>query len=390
MRTWMGFISAGLIANLVAFSSSLALVYKAANSVAGATPELTSSWLFAVCLGSGVSTLLLSLYYRQPILTAWSTPGAALLISCLNGISPAEAVGAFMVSSLLMCVLGMTGWFEKIMHRIPVSLAAAMLAGILLQFGLKVFTELPHHPLIFLTMLMVYLITKRIVPRHSILLVLCAGAFVSMQQGLLQPMTSDLHLTAPLWVWPQFHASVLVGVAVPLFIVTMASQNLPGIAVMQTHGYRAPVSNALTTIGVINLVLAPFGCFAINLAAITAAICMGKDVHHLPAQRYKSAVMAGVGYIVCAVLGSFIIGLFMILPNEVVLCLAGIALFGVIGSSLSQALKHEGEREAALFSFLVTASGISIGGISSAFWGILAGLIVMVSCKKYSPPVIEH
>lgn len=390
MRTWMGFMSAGLIANLVAFSSSLALIYKAANSVAGATPELTSSWLFAVCLGSGVSTLLLSLYYRQPILAAWSTPGAASLISCLNGVSPAEAVGAFIVSSLLMCILGITGWFEKIMHRIPISLAAAMLAGILLQFGLKVFTELPHQPLVLLTMLVVYLITKRIVPRYSILLVLCAGALVSWQQNLLQPVAADWHLTAPQWIWPQFHVPVLMSVALPLFIVTMASQNLPGIAVMQTHGYRAPVSSVLTTIGIINVILAPLGCFAINLAAITAAICMGKDVHPLPAQRYKSAVVAGGGYIVCAVLGSFIIGLFMILPNVVVLCLAGIALFGVIGSSLSQALKHEGEREAALFSFLVTASGITMWGISSAFWGIVAGLIVMVSCKKYSPPVIEH
>lgn len=390
MRSWMGFISAGLIANLVAFSSSIALIYKAASSVTGASPELTSSWLFAVCLGSGVSTIFLAWRYRIPILAAWSTPGAALLISCLNGVTPAEAVGAFMISSLLMCVLGMTGWFERIMHRIPVSLAAAMLAGILLQFGLKVFIELPNNPLILLTMLAVYLVTKRLVPRYSILLVLVVGASLSWQQNLLQPITMNWHFAAPQWIWPQFNIPVLMSVALPLFVVTMASQNLPGIAVMQTHGYRPPVSQALTVLGLINLILAPLGCFAINLAAITAAICMGDEVHPDSSQRYRAAIVAGCGYLVCAALGSLIIGLFMILPNAVVLCLAGIALFGVIGSSLSQALSHEGEREAALFSFLVTASGISIGGISSAFWGIVAGVIVMASCRKFSSPVMER
>lgn len=390
MRAWMGYISAGLIANLVAFSSSIALIYKAASSVVGATPELTSSWLVAVCLGAGFSTVFLAWRYRLPILTAWSTPGAALLISSLHGVTPAEAVGAFMISSLLMCLLGMTGWFERIMHRIPVSLAAAMLAGILLQFGLKVFIALPDNPLILITMLAVYLVTKRLVPRYSILLVLIAGAGLSWQQNLLQPVTVAWHLTAPQWVWPQFSIPVLMSVALPLFIVTMASQNLPGIAVMQTHGYRPPVSQALTVLGLINLILAPLGCFAINLAAITAAICMGNDVHPEPAQRYRAALVAGCGYLVCAVLGSLIIGLFMILPNIVVLCLAGIALFGVIGSSLSLALSHEKEREAALFSFLVTASGISVGGISSAFWGIVAGAIVMASCRKISSPVLER
>ncbi len=382
MRISLSLPVAGFVANLVAFSSSVALIYQAANSLNGANAALTSSWLFAVSIASGISSIAISWYFRQPMLTAWSTPGAALLISSLNGITPAVATGAFLFSAFLITLFGVTGGFAKLMHKIPGTLAAAMLAGVLVRFGMDVFIQIPQQPILIISMLISYLIAKRLFPRYAILLVLIVGTIVAGFQGLLNSAPASLAVTMPVFTWPEFTLSGILGVGLPLFIVTMASQNLPGIAVIKANGYEAPVSASLTVTGFVNLLLAPIGCFAINLAAITAAICMGPEAHEDRAQRYKASIYAGVGYLIAGIFGASIITLFGLLPKALVMGIAGIALFGTIASSLHASLQKDDQREAALLTFLVTASGISLWGIGSAFWGILVGVCVMVCYHK--------
>lgn len=373
---------AGLVANLVGFSSSVALIFQAANSMTGASSQLTSSWVFALCIGSGLSSIVLSLYYRQPVLTAWSTPGAALLIGSLHGITPQLATGAFLVSALLITLCGVTGLFARLMHKIPTGLAAAMLAGVLVRFGMNVFEQLAIQPVLIISMLLAYLLAKRLYPRYAILLVLLVGSLLAWQQHLLQGNEHTLSIAIPVFTWPDLDIPTLLGVGLPLFIVTMASQNLPGVAVMRANGYQAPVSASLSVTGIINLILAPLGCYAINLAAITAAICMGPEAHEDPKQRYKAAVFAGIGYLIAGVFGASIVSLFAVLPQALIMGVAGIALFGTIGASLHSALQNEHQREAALLTFLVTASGLTLWGIGSAFWGLVVGIVVQMSYHK--------
>ena len=373
---------AGLVANLVGFSSSVALIFQAANSMTGASSQLTSSWVFALCIGSGLSSIVLSLYYRQPVLTAWSTPGAALLIGSLHGITPQLATGAFLVSALLITLCGVTGLFARLMHKIPTGLAAAMLAGVLVRFGMNVFEQLAIQPVSIISMLLAYLLAKRLYPRYAILLVLLVGSLLAWQQHLLQGNEQTLSIAIPVFTWPDLDIPTLLGVGLPLFIVTMASQNLPGVAVMRSNGYQAPVSSSLSVTGIINLILAPLGCYAINLAAITAAICMGPEAHEDPKQRYKAAVFAGIGYLIAGVFGASIVSLFAVLPQALIMGVAGIALFGTIGASLHSALENEHQREAALLTFLVTASGLTLWGIGSAFWGLVVGIVVQMSYHK--------
>lgn len=382
MRISLSLPVAGFVANLVAFSSSVALIYQAANSLEGANAALTSSWLFAVSIASGISSIAISWYFRQPMLTAWSTPGAALLISSLNGITPAVATGAFLFSAFLITLFGVTGWFAKLMHKIPGALAAAMLAGVLVRFGMDVFVQIPQQPALILSMLLSYLVAKRLFPRYAILMVLIIGTVVAGSQGLLNSAPASFSVTMPVFTWPEFTLSGILGVGLPLFIVTMASQNLPGIAVIKANGYEAPVSASLTVTGFVNLLMAPIGCFAINLAAITAAICMGPEAHEDRAERYKASIYAGVGYLIAGIFGASIITLFSFLPKALVMGIAGIALFSTIASSLHASLQQDDQREAALLTFLVTASGISLWGIGSAFWGILVGLVVMLCYHK--------
>lgn len=382
MRFSLSLPVAGFIANLVAFSSSVALIFQAANSLTGANSALTSSWLMAVSVASGLTTIMLSWHFKQPMLTAWSTPGAALLITSLQGITPAIATGAFVFSAALITIFGVTGWFERLMHKIPGALAAAMLAGVLVKFGIDVFVQIPNQPLLMIGMLLTYLLAKRVLPRYAILLVLLVGVFIAFTQGLLNTQSESIVLTLPVITWPEFTISGMLGIGLPLFIVTMASQNLPGIAVIRAHGYQAPISATLTMTGIVNLLLAPMGCFAINLAAITAAICMGPEAHEDRRERYKAAIYAGVGYLIAGVLGASIVAIFGLLPKALIMGIAGIALFGTIASSLHASLHQEDQREAALLTFLVTASGITLWGIGSAFWGIIVGLVVLMCYQK--------
>ena len=377
MRRFFGLshISAGFIAVLVGYTSSAAIVFRAA-SAAGAGPAHVSSWLLALGLGMGVTCIGLSLRFRSPILTAWSTPGAALLATSLVGLPMGEAVGAFLFASALIALCGVTGWVEALMRHIPKALAAGMLAGVLLRFGIDAFTALGRQSALVGLMLAVYLAGRRLRSRYTVPLTFLAGLAWSGANGLIRVDAVDLALAAPVFTAPTFSLSTAIGVGLPLFIVTMSSQNVPGLAVLRANGYRTPASPLIAWTGLAGLVLAPFGGYQFNLAAITAAICMSPEADSDPQRRYLAAVWAGIFYVITGLLGATVASLFTALPGELVAAIAGIALFGTIGGSLAGALAEEKEREAALVTFLVTASGLTLFGIGGAFWGLVLGLAV--------------
>lgn len=368
-------ITAGFIAVLVGYTSSIAIIFQAA-SAAGGTPEQISSWLWAIGLGMGMTTIGLSLYYRQPVLTAWSTPGAALLATSLTGYSMAEAIGIFMFCSLLIAICGATGLFAKLMRHIPQPLAAAMLGGVLLQFGMVVFSQLSTHLALVGSMLVSFLIARRLLPRYAVPLSLLCGIAVAMGLGLIDMGGVSLAMSSPVWINPEFHWQALLGVGLPLFIVTMASQNIPGLAVIRANGYDTPASPLIGWTGLTGVLMAPFGGFAYNLAAITAAICMGDEAGRDRQQRYWATVWAGIFYLLTGIFGATLVALFDAFPSALVMAIAGLALLGTIGNSIASGLADDTSREAALLTFLVTASGMSLWGIGSAFWGIVIGLAV--------------
>jgi benzoate membrane transport protein len=370
-------LSAGFVTVLVGYTSSAAIIFEAARS-AGASQAMIASWLMALGIAMGITCIGLSLRYKVPVVTAWSTPGAALLITSLSGVSMPEAIGAFVFSAALIVLAGVTGWFEKALNRIPLPMAAAMLAGILVKFGINVFGAMQGELTLVLAMFVAYLLAKRLLPRYAIVLVLLLGCAIAAAQGLLQLGEVTLTLATPLWTTPQFNPGVLLGVGLPLFMVTMASQNIPGVATLHANGYRPPISALMTGTGVVNLLLAPFGCFAVNLAAITAALCMGRDAHEDPARRYLASVAAGAFYLLLGIFGATVGALFAAFPKALVLAIAGLALFGTIAGGLATAMKDDAMREPALITFLITASGVSLAGIGSAFWGLAGGVLALL------------
>lgn len=365
-------LSAGLIAVLVGYTSSAAIIFQAATA-AGATPAQTGSWLWALGVGMGFTSLGLSWWHKMPVLTAWSTPGAALLVTALAGLSMGEAVGAFLFASALALLCGVTGWFDILMRWVPKAMAAAMLAGVLLRFGLGAFTALPSQPWLVGSMLLGFLLLRRWVPRFAVPLTLLLGLAVAAGQGLIHTEALTVSLAQPVWMAPSFSWTALIGVGLPLFVVTLASQNVPGVAVLRANGYTLPVSPLVGWTGAAGVLLAPFGGFSFNLAAITAAICMSPDADPDPVQRYRASIWAGIFYVGTGLLGATVVGLFTALPQALIVTIAGLALLGTIGNGLAAALEHPAERDAALMTFVVTASGMSLFGIGSAFWGLLLG-----------------
>jgi benzoate membrane transport protein len=362
---------AGFVAVLVGFTSSAAIVFSAAQAL-GATPAQTVSWMWALGLGMGVTSLGLSLWYRQPVLTAWSTPGAAVL-AVSQGVSLPEATGAFIVCALLIMLAGYSGWFERLMSKIPLALASALLVGVLARFALDAVGAVAHAPVLVLAMTLSYLLGRRWWPRWSVPLVLLVGMGVAALQGQLHLSSVAWTWAWPVWVSPDWRWAAMVSVALPLFVVTMASQNLPGVAAQCAAGYNVPVSPVVGATGLASLVLAPFGGYALNLAAITAAICLGKEAHADPSRRYTASVAAGLLYIALGLAGGTIVSLMAAFPQALVLAVAGLALLGTMANGLAVAVKDEQHREAALLTFLVTLSGVSWMGIGSAFWGVVVG-----------------
>ena len=379
------------------FTSTIALIFHAAQSL-GATPAQVTSWVLALGLGMGLATLGLSLWARAPILITWSTPGAAVIASAaagvslpeatgafllcgvlmwLSGVSLAEATGAFLLCGVLMWLSGVTGWFERVMNRIPVALASALLAGILAKFALMAFAAATPQPVLVIGMLLTYLLGKRLWPRYAIPGVLLAGVLIAAVQGQLHTAALRWEPALPVWVTPQWSWQAVLGMGLPLFIVTMASQAVPGVSAIRVFGYRTPVSPLMSWSGVTTVLLAPFGGYAFNLAAITATIVLQPHAHPDPHKRYTAALVAGLFYLVMALLGGAVAGVLTAFPTALIMGVAGLALLGTIANGLAASLQEARYREAAVITFLVTLSGVTLMGVGSAFWGLVAGTLTL-------------
>lgn len=358
------------------FTSTIALIFHAARSL-GATPDQVTSWVLALGLGMGVATIGLSLWTRIPVLVTWSTPGAAVIAAAAQGVSLAEATGAFLLCGTLMWLCGVTGWFERLMNRIPLALAAALLAGILAKFALMAFAHATTQPVLVIGMLLTYLVGKRWWPRYAVLGVLLLGIALASAMRLLDTSALFWQLAHPVWVSPAWSWQAMIGMGIPLFVVTMASQALPGVSAIRVSGYTPPVSSLMSWSGAVTVLLAPFGGYAFNLAAITAAIVLNPHAHAQAQARYTAAIMAGVFYLLMGILGGAVAGILAAFPAALVMGVAGLALLGTIGNGLASSLRDERHREAALITFLVTLSGVTLLGIASAFWGLVAGVITL-------------
>jgi benzoate membrane transport protein len=378
--------TAGLVAVLVGFTSSAAIVFAAAKAL-NANAAQAASWMWALGLGMGITSIVLSLVYKQPVLTAWSTHGAALIATSGAGISLPEATGAFWVCAALITFFGFSGWFEKLMAKVPVSLASALLAGVLVKFTLQAFVAIKTQPVLVLAMMAAYLCGKRWFTRYAVPATLLVGLLLAFALDIVakpepQVLAQALTIAMPVWVTPEFSWQAIIGIGIPLFIVTMASQNIPGIATLRACGYDAPTSSVVGWTGAATAVLAPFGGYALNLAAITAAICMSQQADENPARRYTAAVMAGVYYCVIGLLAGVVTLVFSALPIELIVTIAGLALLATVGNGLAVALKDDAVREPALICFAMTASGMTVMGIGSAFWGLVAGLVATLFFRR--------
>ena len=370
-------IVAGLISVIVNYGGTFILVFQAAK-VAGLSPELTASWVWSVSIGVGVTGLFLSWVSRTPIITAWSTPAAAFLVVALSTTPYAEAVGAYMISAAAFVLLGLSGYFEKVIRLIPPGVAAGLLAGILLQFGIGAFGGMSLDPMLVGLLIVAYLVLKRLTARYAVVGILALGLAFLMAQGRVDLSGLELQLAAPIFTRPEFSLNALLSVALPLFLITLTGQYMPGMLVLRNDGFNTSANPIVTITGLGSLLMAPFGSHAFNIAAITAAICTGKQAHEEPSKRWIAGIAAGVFYILVGVFGVTLAALFMAFPATFITTLAGLALLGTIGGSLAGAMADASSREASLITFLAAAANITLFGIGGAFWGLMIGLVAYV------------
>jgi benzoate membrane transport protein len=368
-------ITAAIVAALVGIAGALAVVLEAARAL-GATPAETTSWVTALCLSMALTSGLLSWWHRMPIITAWSTPGAAVIAATGGTIGMDAAVGAFLLTGALIVATALIRPLETAVRRIPVGVAAGMLAGVLVRFVLQMIEVAPTAPLLVLPLVLLFLVMRLRSPGTAMLLVIAAGTGIAAALGLIQSWP-PLSLSSFALVAPRIDVPALVGLGLPLYLVTMASQNLPGAAVLKASGYEPPLSSSLLVTGLGSLMIAPLGAHTINLAAITAAICTGPDAHPDPAKRWWTGIAYMIVYAVLAAAGASLVALFAAFPSALIKTIAGLGLLGALTGALGSALGDERHRFAAVVTFAVTASGIAVGGIGSAFWGLVAGLMVL-------------
>lgn len=373
-------LSAALAALLVSYGSAAVIIYQAALAFEASQTQIVS-WFTSLGLMCGLLTIVLSIRYKAPVMIAWCTPGAAVLAG-VSGIPMQDAVAGFMVAAGVMWLVSATGWFDRLVRMVPASLVAAMLAGILINFGSKVFSAMEHQTVLVVMMLAVYFLSKIRLPRYGILLMLATGFGYSAWAGLLDTGKLVWQNPALEWVWPGWHVGHIVSVAVPLFIASLATQNVPGMAVLRAYGYQTPARPLVESSAAATVFTAPLGVFMINLASISAAICMGSDVDKNPDKRYLATVWLGVFYLLVGLAGGITVSLFNVLPPELLAALAGIAIFGTLQANLSGAWQDDTAREAALVTLLASASGMTLFGIGSAFWGLVLGLAVYQLHKR--------
>jgi len=366
-------IIAGLVSVIVNYGGTFILVFQAAQ-VAGLSPELTASWVWSVSIGVGLTGILLSWRTREPIITAWSTPAAAFLVTALADTSYSDAVGAYLISAAGFVVLGLSRCFENVIRLIPSGVASGLLAGILLQFGINAFGGASIDPLLAGLLIALYVVLKRFTARYAVVGILGLGLAFLIAQGRVDLSGLSLKIATPVFTAPTFSLNALLSVALPLFLITLTGQYMPGMLVLRNDGFKTSANPIVTLTGLGSLIMAPFGSHAFNIAAITAAICTGREAHNTPSKRWIAGVAAGVFYVLVGVFGVTLAAVFMAFPATFIRTLAGLALLGTIGSSLANALADAKTREASLITFLAAAANITLLGISGAFWGLLIGL----------------
>lgn len=376
---------AGFLAVLISYSGPLIIFFQAAQR-AHVSTDMMVSWIWGISIGAAVSGIYLSIKYKTPVITAWSAPGTALLVTLFPNISLNEAVAAYITSAIVIFLIGVTGYFDKLLKWIPQDVAAGMMAGILFQFGIGLFTASDSMPFIVFSMLIVFLIAKRLMPRYTMIWVLAAGVLLSLILGKMNPVDVSFSLAIPQWISPEWTWNSTLNLAVPLILVSLTGQFLPGMAIMKLSGYDTPAKPIITVTSIVSLAVACVGGITIVLASITAALCMGKDAHELKEKRYIAGIANGIFYILGGLFAGSIVMLFSLLPKELVAALAGLALLGAIATNISVAMKNDNQRDAALITFLATASGMHFLGLSSVFWGICIGVIAHFILTPRSTP----
>lgn len=372
---------AGFLAVLISYSGPLIIFFQAAQQ-AHVLTAMMISWIWGISIGAAIAGIYLSIKFKVPVITAWSAPGTALLVTLFPHVSLNEAVAAYLTTAVVIFIIGITGYFDKLLKWIPQDVAAGMMAGILFQFGLGLFKATDSMPLIVFGMLLVFLIAKRFTPRYAMLWVLVSGIALSLIMGKMNPVTIDFSLAIPQFIMPEWTLNSTLNLALPLILVSLTGQFLPGMAIMRLSGYDTPAKPIIAVTSIASFAVACVGGITIVLASITAALCMGKDAHELKDKRYIAGIANGIFYILGGLFAGSIVMLFSLLPKELVAALAGLALLGAIATNISVAMKNEAQREAALITFLATASGMHFLGLSSVFWGICIGVLAHLILNK--------
>ncbi|SAK61905.1 benzoate transporter [Caballeronia glebae] len=367
-------VSAGLLAVIISYAGPLAIFFQAAHT-AHVGNDVIASWVWSISMGAAVSGIVLSVWLKQPIITAWSAPGSALLVTLFPGMPVSEAIGAYIVAGACIFALGVSGWFDQIVKRIPKGIACAMMAGILFQFGTNVFKSVAVTPWLALGMLASFLVFRRWAPRYCLILVLASGCALAMGLGLTHFESVSFHLTRPVFTMPTWSWQASVSLAAPLVVVSLTGQFLPGFAILRASGYDTPTRPVLVTTGLASILVAFSGGITIVIAAITAALCTGPDAHRDPAHRYVAGIANGLFYLIGGCFAGTVVMLFAALPNAFVAVLAGLALLGAIAANVVGLVQDEAHREASFITFIATASNMSFLGLGSAFWGIVLGTL---------------
>ncbi|TFL11550.1 benzoate/H(+) symporter BenE family transporter [Pusillimonas caeni] len=372
-RDWsVSAITAGFLAVLIAYAGPAVIFFQAA-AVAGISNEMLSSWIWAISIGPAITGIYLSWKFKTPIVTAWSAPGTALLVTLFPAISVNQAVAAYITAAVIMFVIGVSGWFDRIIRAIPRGIASGMMAGILFQFGLDAFRSAATMPLLAFGMIGAYIVFRRLWPRYCIVLVLLAGIALAVLTGHTNLGTLELRWATPVFIMPDWTWDSTLSLALPLVLVSLTGQFLPGMAILKVSGYETPARPLLVTTSMASVVVAVFGGINVVIAAITAALCTGKDAHEDPGKRYVAGIANGVFYLIGGLFAGTIVLLFTALPKEFIAVLAGLALVGAIASNVVGTVQDEENREAAIITFLATASNMSYLGLGSAFWGVVIG-----------------
>lgn len=376
-------VTAGFLAVLISYSGPLVIFFQAAQS-ANVSAEMISSWVWAISIGAAMSGILLSCWLKVPVVTAWSGPGTALLVTLFPELTLNEAVGAYLTAGVILFLIGISGWFDRLAQAIPKGIACAMMAGILFQFGVGAFQSMASMPALAFGMLLAYLLFKRLFPRYCLILLLVVGITLAsvLEGGNLQHIR--LSLAAPQFIAPEWSWGSTLSLAIPLVLVSLTGQFLPGMAILREAGYNTSAKLVLTTTSFASLIVACFGGISIVIASITAALCTGKDAHEDPDRRYIAGIANGFFYLLGGTFATSIILLFSSMPKTFVAVLAGLALIGAITSNIMGAMGEADHREASMLTFLATTSGMNFFGLGSAFWGVIIGAIAYLILHKPS------